>query len=250
MSEPSEETTRGAVTALLSAIESRDLRAIGRCLSPQARWQNVPHPAAQGREAVVRFLAGIVTWADEVHWDIVTASYAEHRAWLERVDRFHLDGEWHDVRCNGVMEIDAGGLVREVRDYVDLGEWRVRVQPALERLAARPPADVVARHLAAVCDGDVVSMAADYSVDAVLVRGEDMYRGWNAIADYFDGVPVRLGERAVTFDEVRPLPNGEVETQWTIAADDADDRVTGSDTFVVVHGRIVHQTVRLLSDDF
>jgi limonene-1,2-epoxide hydrolase len=243
-------TVHDAVTTLLSAIESRDLRRIGGCLSPHARWQNVPHPAAEGREAVVAFLAGILTWADEVHWDIIAASYDDHCAWLERIDRFLLDGEWHDVRCNGVIEFDATGLVQEVRDYVDLGEWRSRVQPALERLADRPPVDVVARHLAAVRTGDVVSMAADYAVDAVLVRGDDVHRGWNAIADYFDGVPGRLGARTVTFDDLIPLASGDVETRWTITAGESDDRIAGVDTFVVAGGRIVRQTVRLLSNDF
>jgi limonene-1,2-epoxide hydrolase len=238
------------VAALLSAIESRDLRTIGRCLSPQARWQNVPHLAAQGRGAVVEFLAGILTWADEVRWDIVDACYDEHRAWVERVDRFLLDGDWYDVRCNGVIEFDATGLVLEVRDYVDLGEWRDRVQPALERLARRAPADVVARHLSAVHEGHVVSMAADYAVDAVLVRGEHTHRGWSAIADYFDGVPGRLAGRTVTFDELTHSQNGDVQTRWTISAVDPDDRIAGVDTFVVTGGRIVHQTVQLLSDDF
>jgi limonene-1,2-epoxide hydrolase len=239
-----------AVTALLTAIESRDLRLIGRCLSPQARWQNVPHPAADGRDAVVALLADILTWSDEVQWDIVAASYEPHCAWLERVDRFRLDGEWYDVRCNGVIEVDATGQVREVRDYVDLGEWHGRVRPVLERLARRAPVAVVARHLAAVHSGDVVSMAADYGVDAVLVRGEDVHRGWNAIADYFDGVPARLGTRTVSFDEVIELPSGNVETRWTITSGESDDRVAGVDTFVVDSGRIVHQTVQLLSDDF
>ena len=250
MSQSSQGTTRAAVTALLEAIESRDLRAIGRHLSPDASWQNVPHPRAQGREAVVAFLAGILTWADEVRWDLVAASYGEHRAWLERIDRFRLDGEWHDVRCTGVIEVDTAGLVREVRDYVDLGEWRERVRPVLERLAARQPADVVARHLEAVRGGDVVSMAADYAVDAVLVRGQDTYDGWTAIADYFDGVPERLRGRTVTFEEVTHTPNGDVQTRWSITGDRANPGATGIDTFVVAGGRIVHQTVQLLDDDF
>lgn len=255
MNKTSEAVTHRAVTAMLSAIESRDLRKIGRTLSPHVRWQNVPHPPVHGRGAVVAFLAGVLTWADEVRFDVVTASYDGNRAWLERVDRFHLDGEWHEVGCNGVIEVDDDGLVQEVRDYVDLGEWRGRVQPALERLAGRPPVDVVEHHLAAVRDGDVVSMATDYAVDAILVRGPDTYDGWSAIADYFDGVPGRLGGRTVTFDDVTISPTGDVETRWTIAGDDsagndAANDIAGVDTFVVAGGRIVNQTVQLLSDDF
>jgi limonene-1,2-epoxide hydrolase len=250
MSGTPEATTRVAVTALLDAIESRDLRTLHRVLTPDATWQNVPHTPIRGREEVVAFLAGILTWADEVRWEIVSASYDGCRAWLERVDRFRLDDDWHEVSCNGVIEVNDVGLVREVRDYVDLGEWRGRVQPVLERLAGRTPADVVSRHLAAVRGGDVVSMAADYSIDAVLVRGQDTYAGWGAIADYFEGVPDRLGGRTVTFDDVTTTPSGDVETRWTIAGVDATGHAAGVDTFRVSDGRIVHQTVALLSDDF
>lgn len=245
MSEPLPPTAQAAVTDLLRVLESRDLRAVGRALSPEASWQNVPHPVVVSREHVVAFLSGILTWADEVRWEIVSASYEERRAWLERVDRFRFDGEWIDVRCNGVIEVDDAGLVTDVRDYVDLGEWRERVQPVLDRLDARAPVDVVERHLAAVRGGDVVSMAADYAIDAVLVRGQDTFEGWCAIADYFEGVPDRLGGRVVTFDDVSTTPAGDVETRWTIAGGAA-----GVDTFTVVGGRIVHQTVGLLGADF
>ena len=245
MNEPLPPTAQAAVGDLLRALESRDLRAVGRALSPVASWQNVPHPVVTGREHVVAFLSGILTWADEVRWEIVSASYEERRAWLERVDRFRFDGEWFDVRCNGVIEVDDAGLVTGVRDYVDLGEWRERVQPVLDRLAARAPVDVVEHHLAAVCGGDVVSMAADYAIDAVLVRGRDTFEGWCAIADYFEGVPDRLGGRVVTFDDVTIMPTGDVGTRWTIAGGAA-----GVDTFTVVGGRIVHQTVGLLGADF
>ena len=250
MSEPAA-ATRTAVGAFLEAIESRNLRVLHRTLTPDATWQNVPHAPARGREEVVAFLAGILTWADEVRWDIVSASYDGRRAWLERIDRFRLDGEWHEVRCNGIIDVDDAGLVRAVRDYVDLAEWRARIQPVLQRLASRTPTEVVDRHLSAVRNGDVVSMAADYSLDAVLVRGPDLHHGWQAIAEYFEGVPDRLGGRQVRFDRVTTTPTGDVQTRWTISDDRAHgDDSTGIDTFRVTGGRIVHQSVALLGDDF
>ena len=76
-------------------------------------------------------LAPILLRSDRVQWDVVTASFSEHRAWIERVDRFWIDGVEYAVRCNGVIDIDAGtGLIRELRDYVDLGEWRERLRAA------------------------------------------------------------------------------------------------------------------------
>jgi limonene-1,2-epoxide hydrolase len=251
---PSVAAAQAAVTGLLTAIESRDLRAIRRTLSENVTWQNVPHPAARGRDAVISHLANIITWSDEVRWEIVSASYGERHAWVERIDRFLLDHTWYAVQCNGVIEVDNTGLVTGVRDYVDLGEWRSRVQPVLDALANRSPIVVVQRHLDAVRHGDAVAMAADYAADAVLVRGHDRFVGWDAIADYFDGVPDRLGERAVTFGNVTTTPNGEVLAQWTIAASAATTpyigAVSGIDTFVVAGGRIVHQTVSLLGNDF
>ncbi|MSX21892.1 MAG: hypothetical protein F2795_06225, partial [Actinobacteria bacterium] len=73
----------------------------------------------------------ILLRSERVQWDVVSASFTEHRAWLERVDRFWIDGVEYAVRCNGVLEVDPeSGLIREFRDYVDLGEWRARLAAA------------------------------------------------------------------------------------------------------------------------
>ena len=59
---------------------------------------------------------------------MVTEAYTADRAWLERIDRFWIDGAEYAVRCNGVLEFDEeSGLISELRDYVDLGEWRSRL---------------------------------------------------------------------------------------------------------------------------
>ena len=66
-----------------------------------------------------------------MRWDLVNVAYEADRAWLERIDRFWIDGAVHAVRCNGVLEFDAAaGLIRALRDYVDLGEWRARLTAA------------------------------------------------------------------------------------------------------------------------
>ena len=63
---------------------------------------------------------------------MITESYGDNRAWLERVDRFTIDGTEYAVECNGVLEFDPdSGLIRELRDYVDLGEWRSRIAGVL-----------------------------------------------------------------------------------------------------------------------
>ena len=131
--------TRETIEQLLSAIESRDLRAVERYLHPDVVWQNVPHPPALGRQAVTELLANVLCWSDQVRWDILSSAVIGETGWYERVDRFWIAGEEHAVHCNGVFEVDAGAqTVRSVRDYVDLGEWRFRIEPVMTQLASRP----------------------------------------------------------------------------------------------------------------
>lgn len=246
------ETTRDAISTLLDAIESRDLRAIALAVAPDVRWQNVPHPPVVGLDAVVSMLGGIITWSDEVRWEIVSASYERDVGRLERIDRFRIDGRWYDVACSGAFTVDSSGRVVDVRDDVDLAAWRARLDPALDSMRSRAALDVVARHLTAVGDGGTASMAADYAHDAVLIRGADVHEGWFSIADYFDTVPHRLGQRTVEFTDVAAVARETVAVRWRIAdpSDDSAAAATGRDTFEVHAGRIIRQTVELDDVDF
>lgn len=247
-------STERAVTALLAAIESRDPRAVEASLAPSVTWQNVPHEVALGRPAVVRLLGEVVTWSDEVRWEVVTAAYGADTAWVERIDRFVIGGTEHAVRCNGVFTV-ADGVVTGVRDYVDLGEWRTRVGPALDAMAGRPAELVVARHLAGVLALDPVRMVADYAHDATLVRPDGERRGWRAIADYFDTVPDRLDEGVLAFGPVEADTDGTLVVRWSLSGGAAGGAmggvtVSGRDTYEVAAGRIVRQTVALDGTDF
>lgn len=123
--------SQATVRRWLSAIEARDIDAVLDCFAADGSWQNVPHPPAVGHPAIRAMLAPILDRSDDVIWDVVSESYAPNRAWVERVDRFVIDGTEYAVRCNGVFEIDAErGLITELRDYVDLGEWRARITAA------------------------------------------------------------------------------------------------------------------------
>lgn len=119
---------RAVAHSMLEAVSTRDVDSVVGHFTADATWQNVPHPPAIGREGIADMLMKILRRSERVRWDVISESYAEHRAWLERVDRFWIDGTEHAVRCNGVLEFDsASGLISELRDYVDLGEWRSRV---------------------------------------------------------------------------------------------------------------------------
>jgi limonene-1,2-epoxide hydrolase len=119
------------VQGFLAAIAARDIDAVLSHFSADATWQNVPHPQAVGHAGLAAMLGPILERSSDVRWDIISASYSDDRVWLERIDRFWIDGAEYAVHCNGVFEIDAAaGVITEVRDYVDLGEWRARLADA------------------------------------------------------------------------------------------------------------------------
>lgn len=245
-----EQDTRAIVRRFLDAVESRDLERIADGLAEDATWQNVPHPVTSGRDDVTGMLARVVTLCERVEWEIVSEVYSGDRAWLERVDRFWIDGSCHSVCCNGVVTVDRGrGLVRQFRDYVDLGEWRARIGPVLECRAAEPAERTVKRHLAAVRSGDPVAMAADYAPHAVLIRGPDVYEGRAAIARYFRSVPDRLGEGELQLGDPSTASDESVSVEWALRRP-GQHSIVGLDVFEVSTGRIDRQTVTLDTGDF
>ncbi|AEA23710.1 nuclear transport factor 2 family protein [Pseudonocardia benzenivorans] len=125
-------SARATVERFLAAVGAGDPDAAAACFAPGATYANMPHPPVVGPEGVRGLLAPILDRAEYVEWEIVTASFAETRAWLERVDRFRIDGREYAIECNGVVEIDPdSGLITAFRDYVDLGLWRSRLGDAL-----------------------------------------------------------------------------------------------------------------------
>ncbi|MEV4105819.1 nuclear transport factor 2 family protein [Nonomuraea sp. NPDC049649] len=116
----------------LDAVRARDPEAAAACFAEDATYANVPHPPAVGRDAVAALLGPILRRSERVRWDLVTASYTDDRAWLERVDRFWIDGREYSVACNGVAEVDPSReLITAFRDYVDLAPWRAEIGPVL-----------------------------------------------------------------------------------------------------------------------
>ena len=245
MSNGTADATRLALERLFAAIEGRDLLAIESALSVDATWQNVPHPASVGRQAVLRMLAPILRWSDEVRWDISSASYEPGLARIERSDRFVVNGVEHAIACHGAFGVDADGLVTCVRDYADLAEWRHRITPVYAAMRSRPAIDVVGRHIAAAAKRDAVAMSLDYALDAVLIRDGREYAGYRAIAEYFAGVPARLKGRDLALSQPTPTSAHEVEVRWAI-----DSVVSGVDRYVVQEGWIQHQEVTLDGPDF
>lgn len=133
MTEPTAGGAAFAVVArFLAAVAARDAVAAGACFAPDAPYANMPHPPVVGPAGVAGLLAPILGRAERVQWDLVSAAYTADRAWLERVDRFWIDGREYAIECNGVAHVDAGrGLITAFRDYVDLATWRERLGDVL-----------------------------------------------------------------------------------------------------------------------
>ncbi len=235
---PMESITREAIDTLLTAIESRDLRAVRRALHPDACWQNVPHPAAEGREAVIALLHGILCWSERVQWDVVRASIEGASGSVERVDRFWLQGEEHAVACHGVFSVDIDTrTVISVRDYVDLGEWRQRVNPVLHALASRTSAEVINGHLAALQKGVPLEVAAYFSLDAIIECPAGKVTGWDAVADYYTALGAQQELSALAWEIVEPADAGEVAVDWRFPSS-GEPWATGRDDYEVCAGRI------------
>ena len=83
----------------------------------------------------------------------------------------------------------------------------------------------------------------------MLERGGARYKGWAAIADYFDTVPGRLAGRAISFDSIEALGADQARVVWHLSGADKTP-LTGADTFTVAAGRIAHQLVELSGGDF
>ena len=170
--------------------------------------------------------------------------------WYQRVDRFWLLGEEHAVHCNGVFTVDLPTeTVYKVRDYVDLGEWRARVRPVLEALAAKSVEEVILQHLSSLATGDPVAITSDYAIDAVMSRPDAKYGGWCEIADYFESVQECLKGRQIIFGDLEIMDDNSAKVAWEIMG--ADELLaSGQDVFVVTGGKITHQRTSLESDDF
>lgn len=125
-----------AVVDFLTAVDARDAAAVAASFDTDAAYHvAVPHPPVRGRTAIEALFTRIFTEAERVRWEVRSWSGDEYRIFLERVDRFWYGGHEAVAECCGVVEL-AGGLIVEIRDYVDLPTWKER-----KATARRTPPD-------------------------------------------------------------------------------------------------------------
>ncbi len=124
--------SRQAAARFLAAVNDRRVDAVEEYLHPDVTWRNVPEAPTEGRQAVSGMLARVLSRCERVRWEVISDSYAADTAWLERIDRFWIDGREIAVCCNGVFRFESGsGRLLEVRDYADLGPWRRTLADAI-----------------------------------------------------------------------------------------------------------------------
>lgn len=131
---PDEAVAVAAFHRFLDAVATRDLDVVAGCFTPGARYANVPHRPAVGRQAIRAMLEPLLLRSSEVRWEVLTEAVTGDRVVAERLDGFVVDGVEYAAPCCGVFVVDpATGLIDEVRDYVDLGPWRADIAEVLTR---------------------------------------------------------------------------------------------------------------------
>jgi ketosteroid isomerase-like protein len=117
--------------------------------------------------------------------------------------------------------------------------------------ATTPTADtIVAHHLASAARGDVDSLMADYAADAVLITPDTAIRGKAAIRAVFQrlvGGNSAPGGTQGALQVQKQVFKGNVGYLVWVQQAGTPDEVRGSDTFFFRNGKIVAQTVAMVS---
>ncbi|MGA0359122.1 MAG: hypothetical protein ACO3NX_06130 [Ilumatobacteraceae bacterium] len=219
-------TTSTEVERLFSAIESRDLRLLRDACVPEVSWRNVPESPVVGVDAVCSLIGTVTLPAEEVRWEIERLSVSDGRAHVERLDRFRIFGEWHEVWCHGVLS------------------FAPRIGPVRGRVAARDSASVFAdlssrsgsalERLGAILSPDVV---LDVRSAGAMVR----HSGWCAVVDELEQGWLDIGALVggVGGAEAKSDMDG-----WRVEAPTIDGRVSGA-RWSVVAGRVGACSIRV-----
>jgi limonene-1,2-epoxide hydrolase len=126
------EVARQIVARFLHAVEARDVDGVVASFAADGVHQNVPHPPTVGHAAIRAVFARILGRSERVEWEILDEIGRPGQVWLERIDRFWIDGAEYAIECNGIFEVDeAAGVITVFRDYLDLAVWRDRLGDAL-----------------------------------------------------------------------------------------------------------------------
>lgn len=116
------------VRTFVGALERKDLETALALVADDVEYDNVPMGKNIGPEAVRRVLAGFLSSASEVSWEILRESATGSIVFNERIDKFHFPHGWVSLPVTGVWEV-VDGKITLWRDYFDAGMY-VKQMPA------------------------------------------------------------------------------------------------------------------------
>jgi len=108
----------------------------------------------------------------------------------------------------------------------------------------KTPQDVVAHHLAALEQGNLANLMADYAEHAVMMFPDRSLRGHDSIKDFFAEALDQYGRQALAGVEVlRQDSEGDIVYVVWVQHPDTPQTMRGCDTYQVKDDRIVLQAV-------
>ena len=112
------------MTLFLASVVARDLDTAVTFLSEDVVYDNIPIGPVVGHDGVRGVLSGGITEAaDQIEW-VVRHQVAQGNVVMnERIDRFHINGNWLEIPVTGVFVL-RDNLISEWRDYFDLADFR------------------------------------------------------------------------------------------------------------------------------
>lgn len=107
------------VRAFIGLWNARDLEAILAAMAPDCVYHNMPWDPLVGHDAIRQGLAMFIGDASEIDWRVYHIAETSAGAVLtERLDRFHIKGQWLEAEVMGIFEL-KDGLITHWRDYFD-----------------------------------------------------------------------------------------------------------------------------------
>lgn len=106
------------------ALWSRiDMEAILSEMAPDCIYHNIPWAPLVGHDAIREGLAGFLSGAEAIDWQVRHATEDSQGAVLtERVDRFLIGGKWIEMPVMGTFEW-KDGKITHWRDYFDSAQF-------------------------------------------------------------------------------------------------------------------------------
>lgn len=116
------------VAAVFEASHRHDLNAVLDLFTEDGVWDLVPLRKAQGREQIAKLMGPMFDLMPQVQVTVQHQIEVGDLVMHERVDRFEIDGVWHEIPVAGVFEI-RDGKVALWRDYFCLKTWEQQLSP-------------------------------------------------------------------------------------------------------------------------